>query len=101
MIDLPEKDLALVRKILDVFAEGQEVVAYGSRVRGTSHKFSDLDLCIMNDEKALPHSTQELKDIFRASYLPVSVDVVAWGGLSDDFRRIIAEKNEVVQERHN
>jgi predicted nucleotidyltransferase len=97
MIDLEEKHLAEIRKILSVHVPGCEVRVFGSRVNGRAAKFSDVDLAIVCNEKLDRRKIELLKDAFAASDLPISVDVVDWHSLSDGFRQLIEKKYEVLQ----
>ncbi|WP_341756701.1 MULTISPECIES: nucleotidyltransferase domain-containing protein [unclassified Candidatus Tisiphia] len=45
MINLEQKDFLLLKSILKKYPYTFQ--AYGSRVKGSHRKFSDLDLCIM------------------------------------------------------
>jgi predicted nucleotidyltransferase len=70
------------------------VIAFGSRVKGNAQKYSDLDICIMCDKELSPKVVDELEDEFVESDLPIKVDIVIWGNIADDFRRIVESKNE-------
>lgn len=60
---------------------------YGSRARGTEKPMSDLDLCIFSD---IPMTLlAEIKENLNNLMLPFPIDLVAWGRLSEDFKRII------------
>jgi predicted nucleotidyltransferase len=76
----------------------REVWAFGSRVKGTARKFSDLDLAI-HGETPLPLSTSAaLADDFDDSDLPFKVDVVDWALASPAFREIIRQDAAVLQQ---
>lgn len=54
MINLEQKDFLLLKSILKKYPYTFQ--AYGSRVKGSHRKFSDLDLCVMeliSDEELL------------------------------------------------
>ena len=61
-----------------------EVWAYGSRVDGSAHDGSDLDVVIRthNGEKVPIHLFLELKDAIKQSNIPIVVDVFDWARLS-------------------
>lgn len=85
MLHIDPEDLILLRNILDKFE--YTFFAYGSRVKGTQKKFSDLDLCIME-----PISDLEMfyiKEAFENSDLPFKVDIKRWDDMSKDFQAII------------
>ena len=50
-LDLDPRDLAAVRAILRRHVPEFAVRAFGSRVRGTARRTSDLDLAIMTDDR--------------------------------------------------
>ena len=69
--------------LLDLFSEvilPIEVWAYGSRVKGTAHDGSDLDLVIMTkDGNKIPIELLiELKEKIRDSNVPILVDLFDW-----------------------
>ena len=67
------------------------VIAFGSRVRGDSKKYSDLDLAISfpNENNALLSKIAFLEEEFEQSDLPFKVDLVLYDSLSSDFQKII------------
>lgn len=94
---LREKDrLAL----LDIFSRAKEPIevwAYGSRVTGTAHEGSDLDLVIRSqDLEPLQSGTiTELREIIRESNVPIWVEIRDWARLPESFRKNIEKKYEV------
>jgi uncharacterized protein len=93
MIHLPEAWLTTLYRLFSAFVcPGYEVWAYGSRVTGQHHQGSDLDLVLV------PSSTLEtqpypglsgLKNALAESNLPITVDVMDWMTLPDNFKRVI------------
>ncbi len=85
-LDIPPKQLAIVRDLLKKHIPDREVLAFGSRARGTARKYSDLDLAIMGDKPVTPRSSYRgLKEDLTWSMLPFMVDLVEWARLSDDW----------------
>jgi predicted nucleotidyltransferase len=87
MIHIDPADLTVLRSILNIFK--YTFYAYGSRVKGTHRKFSDLDLCVME-----PLSDLEmfyLEEAFEESNLPFKVDVRRWSDMSKNFRTIVQD----------
>jgi len=60
MIDLAPEQLAEVRKILSETVPEYRAVAYGSRVRGTNRRFSDLDLAVEGKEINYTNRAEQL-----------------------------------------
>ncbi|MBC7983045.1 MAG: nucleotidyltransferase domain-containing protein [Candidatus Obscuribacterales bacterium] len=65
------------------------VLAFGSRVTGTSKPFSDLDLAILGDEPLPAVVLSNLGEAFDDSDLPFKVDIVDWATTNESFRKII------------
>lgn len=94
------RHLAMVLDMLRQYLPDAEVWAYGSRVTGTGHEASDLDLVVRNPENPqmeLP-GVAELKEAFMESDLPIRVDVVEWARVPESFHRNIEARYVVMQE---
>ncbi len=99
MIDIEEKYLAEIRRILSEHVSDCEVRVFGSRLEHKAHDFSDLDLVLVGSEKLNWRRIELLKDAFASSNIPMTVDVIDWYAISDDFRAIIENNYETIQER--
>ena len=96
-IDLNPHDWEEVKRILRRCVPGYEVWAFGSRVKRTAKKYSDLDLAVIS-EQPLPLATMaELRQSLDESDLTIKVDVVDWANTSAPFRSIIEENKVIVQ----
>ncbi|MCB0760222.1 MAG: nucleotidyltransferase domain-containing protein [Flavobacteriales bacterium] len=75
-----------------------EVWAYGSRVSGTAHSGSDLDLVVFNkNQDSLPPGIlQELRYKIRESNIPILVQLFDWAQLPQSFHRNIEAQHEVL-----
>lgn len=93
-----EKDrLALI----DIFSTCNipiEVWAYGSRVSGSAHSGSDLDLVVRTaDLTPMPiDSLVDLIDRIKNSNIPILVELRDWARLPETFQTSIAEQYEVL-----
>lgn len=85
MLHLSSKDLAIVQGILKKYP--YQFYAYGSRVKGTEKKLSDLDLCYKEDIPA--NIVSHIREDFENSDLPFTVDLTAWKHFSDSFKQRI------------
>ncbi len=89
MLDLEPRYLAMLLPILEKHLPGARVWAFGSRVKGTAKKFSDLDLAIETgaplDLRTLALLDQDLSD----SDLPIKVDVLDLAGITPAFRKVV------------
>lgn len=101
MIDLREKDRKAICAIAEqVFTPGTKIWAYGSRVKGTNHDTSDLDLVVhfptgqdrMTDYEQLSAFLETLRD----STIPIIVQALAWHSIPDHFREGIEANYQVL-----
>ncbi len=99
MIDIEEKYLAEIRRIINEHVPDCEVRAFGSRVEGKTGKFSDLDLVLVGSEKLNWRKIELLKDAFAASNLPMTVDILDWHAVSKEFQAVIDKQYEVIQQK--
>ncbi len=98
-LDLAPAHLEVARRLLAAHVPGVEVWAYGSRVKGTNHEGSDLDL-VLRDPADLPVEHRRLltlRSAFAESDLPILVDVLDWPRLPKDFRNDIEGAHVVLQ----
>ena len=86
MIYLDEEHKIIIRDILKDYP--YPVYVYGSRSKGNHRQNSDLDVCII-DERVTFDEILNLQIAFEDSYLPFTVDVVAWKNLSAAFQELI------------
>jgi uncharacterized protein len=87
--------------LLDIFSGltiPVEVWAYGSRVNGSAHEGSDLDLVIITPtrEKVPVDILMELKDKIRDSNIPILVELFDWARLPESFHLNIESCHEVL-----
>ena len=60
---------------------------FGSRIKGTAKKYSDLDLCYKEE---VPYSIlSNIKETLEETNLPFSVDFVDWNNCTEDFQKLI------------
>lgn len=99
-LDLPEKYLEQIQALLRVHVPHAEVWAYGSRVTGSGHEASDLDLVLRNPKnlQAETAALSDLKEAFTESNLPIRVDVMDWARIPASFHREIERAHVVVQD---
>ncbi|MBC7389059.1 MAG: nucleotidyltransferase domain-containing protein [Opitutaceae bacterium] len=75
-----------------------EVWAYGSRVNGTAHDGSDLDLVLRSKNgKEIPFDIfMVLKDKIQQSNIPIIVELFEWSRLPESFHKNIEARHEVL-----
>jgi len=89
MIAISENSLNLVREILRKTVPNNEVRAFGSRVKGTNRKYSDLDLALIGEERLGISILGNVREAFMESTLPFRVDVLDYNAVSENFKKII------------
>lgn len=87
--------------LLEIFSSVQtpmEVWAYGSRVNGTAHEGSDLDLVVRSQTGGkLPLEVfLELKEKIQKSNIPIVVELFDWARLAESFHHNIVKQYEVL-----
>lgn len=90
--------LSQIKAIVKQWQPELEVWAYGSRVNGTSHEASDLDLVVRNPNNLDNpiDNVSEIRQLFRESDLPFLVDVMDWACLSENFHKEIIKQYVIV-----
>jgi hypothetical protein len=99
MIDIEEKYIVDIRRILSEQVPDCEVRVFGSRIEGKAGKFSDLDLVLIGGEKLDWRRIELLKDAFASSNLPMTIDVTDYHTMSNEFRAIIEKNYEIIQKK--
>ena len=87
-LGLSPADWQLIQKlaIVPIKQAGCQVWAFGSRVKGTHKKFSDLDLCFERSTALRPGFLSDLRESLENSSLPVKIDLVDWSDMAVEYR---------------
>lgn len=95
---LREKDRKALVEIFSSVNIPIEVWAHGSRVNGTAHEGSDLDLVVRTPNLGkLPVDTFiDLKEKIQFSNIPIVVELFDWARLPENFHRNIEGLHEVL-----
>ncbi len=99
-IDIQEKHLKIIKKILAERVPQYKIWVFGSRVTNTAKPHSDLDLAIISDSPIPTLTIALLKEAFSNSDLPYKVDVVDWC-LTDEWFQDTIRRNHVVIQKNN
>lgn len=91
---ISERHLALLQQILQAEIPNCTVWAYGSRVTGTGHSTSDLDLAL--HQCSIAQFTQ-LQNTLQNSLLPIIIDLHRWETLPESFKQNIKQQYIVIQ----
>jgi predicted nucleotidyltransferase len=97
MLDLSPRDLSIVQDILGKYVPDLEVWAFGSRIKGSARRYSDLDLAIITGVPLSLKMRGDMAEDFSESDLPFRVDILDWATTSDNFRRTVEHDKVVVQ----
>lgn len=87
-LDMPEDAKAALMDMLAEHLSGIEIWAYGSRVNGTSHPSSDLDLVAFVQPSNDPR-LGAFREALEESSLPMRVEVQVWDDLPSNFQQEI------------
>ena len=90
----------LLMTIIDAHIPNAEVWAFGSRVNGTNHRGSDLDVVVISPPVLSLACMAQLREALCESDLPWAVDIVEWGRCSDAFRAIIQAQYQIILPNH-
>jgi predicted nucleotidyltransferase len=95
---LRNKDKQTLLHIFSSLDVPVEVWAYGSRVDGTAHEGSDLDLVMRTSSlQKMPIATfLEIKEKIQQSNIPILVELFDWARLPESFHRNIEAQHEVL-----
>ncbi len=97
MINVGDQHLSTVKRILHKHVNNAEIRVFGSRLNEDVKKYSDLDLAIVAKEKIAPRVVMRMKEELEESDIPFRVDILDWHEISDDFKKIISKKYEVLR----
>ena len=96
MISVSSKEFDIIINILHSHIKKGKVYAFGSRHKNNNRKFSDLDIAIDTGEKLSFEFLNILKDAFEENDLPYRVDIIDYNNISDKFKKIVDNGNEVI-----
>lgn len=103
LVDLPLRHMQTLLRLLAEHTPQAEVWAFGSRINGSGHEGSDLDIVLRNPAD-LKHSTEgffELKEALQESSLPILIEMHDWAHLPTSFHTEISRRYVVLQEPLN
>ena len=98
LIDLDIAQLRLLKKLIKAHIPGKTVWAYGSRVKWRAEDSSDLDLAVFD---CSDREIGDLKEALEESNLLISVDVLDWESIPENFKTNIQKKYVVLQKSPN
>ena len=84
-ISIESHHFDIIKEIIKIYP--YSFFVFGSRAKNSAHKFSDLDLCVMED--VADNIVFNLEEEFRESNLPFKVELIQWHKISKDFQQKI------------
>jgi len=96
-MDITSAQRGMLADLLRQYIPGVAVWAYGSRVKGSARKNSDLDMVVFSTPEQRS-AVSELKDALDECNLPFLVDLHVWDEIPERFREIVRKEYVVVQE---
>ena len=96
MICVSSDEFKIIINILKVYIKKGKVYAFGSRYKNNNRKFSDLDIAIDIGKKLSFEFLTALKEAFEESDLPYRVDIIDYNNISDKFKKIVDNGNEII-----
>jgi len=86
MLQLETRHWEILKRILNKYP--YQFYAYGSRTKGTAHKYSDLDICYREEIPLITIS--QIREELAESDLPFVVELVNWRHMRPKFRELIS-----------
>jgi predicted nucleotidyltransferase len=96
MLKVEKKHRNLLQSILTKYP--YHFYAYGSRVKGNAHQFSDLDICFQ--EEIPRHIISEISWELSKSNLPFIVELVNWKHMRPSFQQAIQKDLVLISRPH-
>jgi len=94
-MQLSKKELEEIKVILKKYLPNKKVLAFGSRIKNTADKFSDLDCVVFG---ASVFKFEQTTEVFENSNLPFRIQLLMWEKLPKDFQEEIKKKFVILQE---
>lgn len=94
MIDLEQKYIDFIKNIIKKELTNYKLYIFGSRVKNTAKKFSDIDIAIESVELTEIIKSR-LESLFENSTIPYEVDIINLDSISETFKNII--KDDLVE----
>ena len=90
-LGITEKEHNIVLEILKEYFDKYSFYYYGSRIKGTFNKTSDLDILIRGNQEMPLRNLAELKEKFDKSKLPYIVNFTDYNAIDEKFFNLIED----------
>lgn len=97
-IDLTPAHRDLIIKLIERHLPDTTAWVYGSRVKGTARRYSDLDMVVFSTPEQR-RGFYELREAFEESNLPFRVDLFTWDQTPDSFKENIEAEHVALVEK--
>jgi len=95
-----EKILAKLIELLKEELDPEKIILFGSRVKGKSAPYSDIDLAIAGSTKPPLRNLRKLKEKIEAISWPFFVDLIFLEEVDEEFKDLIIETGRIVYEKN-
>lgn len=90
MADIDPRHKKIIINIIKMKLSKAKIYAFGSRVKGTNKKYSDLDIALDNSENTIDLSVKsQLEEALAQTAIPYKVDLVDLSLIDSDFKKNI------------
>ena len=89
-------EMEIILAIIKKHVPECDVLAFGSRFKGTHEDTSDLDLAVVGKEKLGLALIRNIKEDFMESDIPFKVDILDYHSISPAFRRVVDNGHEQI-----
>lgn len=90
--EIDEKSKHKIIAVLSGLFPKAQIYLFGSRARGTSSQWSDIDLALKEEAKISRNAIGEAVSMLAASNMPYKIDIVDFNAVSDDMRKSILDE---------
>ena len=95
-----EKILAKLIELLKEELDPEKIILFGSRVKGKSAPYSDIDLAIAGSTRPSLRSLRKLKEKIEAISWPFYVDLIFLEEVDEEFKKLVIKTGRIVYEKN-
>jgi len=95
-----EKILAKLIELLKEELDPEKIILFGSRVKGKSAPYSDIDLAIAGSTRPSLRSLRKLKEKIEAISWPFFVDLIFLEEVDEEFKKLVIKTGRIVYEKN-
>ena len=95
-----EKILAKLIKFLKEELDPEKIILFGSRAKGKSVPYSDIDLAIVGSTKPPLRNLRKLKEKIEIISWPFFVDLIFLEEIDEEFKELVMKTGRIVYEKN-